>query len=434
MKKVNNFLENIFYIFLGALFLLPLERIGSFSYAGINIRISQILIILIFILYIIHGLIQKRLKLKLPKPLILYIFFILICLLSLIGAKEKMRGLIISAYLCFMILIPFVIVSVVDTRNKIDKSIKIILLSAFFFSLFGLFQFAGDMIGIPNSITGLSDRYVKEVLGFPRIQSTFIEPLYFANYLIIPLMLSAFFIIKKGNTRKNTALFVGILLFFLLTIALTVSKGALLSLAILLVGILLFQVRSVFSRENIPYLCFTMIFVIVATWGVASTLQSQPDFDKLYNKAYGIITGGSISEREGAYSVAVEAFQSNPILGIGIGGFGPYFAGYPVIAPDYGWAIANNEYLEVLSETGILGLTVFLLFILSILYYSYRAFKLSNDIYLKNILLALNFALVGVMIQYMTFSTLYIMHIWFLIGLILAIQQIIFERKEVSDV
>ena len=427
MEKKNNLLEKIFYTFCLAVFLLPLERIGSISYAGVNIRFSQILILLIFVLYFAYSLFQKKLEIKFPKPLVLYVLFIIVCLISLIGAKEKMRGLMISIFLSFMAIVPFVSVFVLDNKEKIKKVTKVLLISALLFSAFGIFQFFGDIIGLPNSITGLSDRYVKAVLGFPRIQSTFIEPLYFANYLIIPMMLTIFLALRKGNSKKNFYTFILLSIFFLIVTILTLSKGALASLAIVVLGIVIFQVRSIFSKENITYLLVTLLVIFSLGWMTISTLQSQPDFDKFYNKAYEIVMGGSVTERQEAYSVASEAYYSNPVIGIGVGNFGPYFSGYPVSAPDFGWPIANNEYLEIVSETGMVGLIFFLAFLLSILYYSYSAFKHSNDSFLKAVLLALNFALVGILIQYMTFSTLYIMHIWFLIGFILAIQQIIFE-------
>ncbi|PIP17655.1 MAG: hypothetical protein COX43_03140, partial [Parcubacteria group bacterium CG23_combo_of_CG06-09_8_20_14_all_35_9] len=45
-----------------------------------------------------------------------------------------------------------------------------------------------------------------------------------------------------------------------------------------------------------------------------------------------------------------------------------------------------------------------------------------EDLFLKTIMIALTIAFIGILIQYQTFSILYIMHIWFLIGFMIAVQ------------
>ncbi|HRY59880.1 MAG TPA: O-antigen ligase family protein [Patescibacteria group bacterium] len=331
-------------------------------------------------------------------------------------------------FLAFMTVVPYMTVFVIDNKLKLQKTIKVLLSSAVVFSIFGLFQFVGGMFGLPNAITGLSERYDKLVLGFPRIQSTFIEPLYFANYLMVPIMVALFFLMKKVEKKKSWY-FVLLFLLFIGVMVLTISKGAIASLAVVLVLIFIFQIRSIFSRTNIPYLLGIITFLVIVTGGMYAVLQSSIDFEKNYKKVYDVLTGGSITERQEAYDVALEAFNDNKLIGIGVGNFGPYFAGYPTSAPDYGWAIVNNQYLEILAELGLTGFMVFFIFILSIFYYSWKAYKKTKDLFLRTTLLALNFAFIGIMIQYLTFSTLYIMHIWVLIGLILATQQIVFKQS-----
>jgi O-antigen ligase len=425
----SSFSKKIFLVFLLVIFLLPLERIGSIMISGVNIRISQILVVLIFLAYLFYSFYKKELKIKISYPLVFYIIFLAVGLLSLCFAKDMWRGIVILAFLSFMILAPYVVIISLSTRRRLKIALYVLLASSFIFSIFGLFQFGGDMIGLSPSITGLASRYTKEVLGFPRIQSTFIEPLYFANYLLIPLLLSFFFILKRIDPKKNIY-FVIFFLVSLIAMILTISKGALLALAIIVFVILIFQIRSVFSKKNLPYLLSILLFVSLVGGIVYSSLSAKPDIEKYYKKAYDIVMGASISERQDAYVVAWEAFDKHPVIGIGVGNFGPYFSGYPINPPEFGWPITNNQYLEILSETGIVGFSTFMLFILSIFYYSVKAFRNTEDDFFKTVLLALNLAFLGVLIQYMTFSTLYIMHIWILIGLILATQQLVLNKND----
>lgn len=78
--------------------------------------------------------------------------------------------------------------------------------------------------------------------------------------------------------------------------------------------------------------------------------------------------------------------------------------------------IVNNETLELLSETGVIGLAAFLLFLIVL-------FRENTDHHADDaepIRTACIAALLGMLAQYQTFSTLYIMHVWFTIGLLLA--------------
>lgn len=254
MKYKKSFLQYLFYAVLLTIFLLPLERLGSFAVAGLTVRISQVLILLIFFLFILGSLYKKEFKIKLTSPLVTYIVFLCVALLSLTGAKETMLGLFVLVFLAFMFLVPYVFINLINLKRKLKIAIYTLLISAFVFSLFGFFQFFGDLIGLPPSITGLSYRYVGEVLGFARIQSTFIEPLYFANFLIIPLVLSFFLFIRRADV-KNNKYFILIFLISLISIVLTFSKGAIAAVALVAIGIVLFQVRSIFYRKKFA-LCF----------------------------------------------------------------------------------------------------------------------------------------------------------------------------------
>jgi O-antigen ligase len=121
-------------------------------------------------------------------------------------------------------------------------------------------------------------------------------------------------------------------------------------------------------------------------------------------------------------------------LGIGIGNFGPNVAGYPPSAPEEGWLIVNNEPLEILAETGILGFLSIILFLGCLFFRGlYAAFK-SKDLYLKIWLIGLLAVLLAFAVQYQTFSTLYITHIWVAIGLLAATQNIFQKNKGIKNV
>lgn len=92
--------------------------------------------------------------------------------------------------------------------------------------------------------------------------------------------------------------------------------------------------------------------------------------------------------------------------------------------PETGWAIVNNEPLEILAETGALGFAAFLFFLVTLALRTIQTIAQARDPFLRTILIGLLSASVGIFIQYQTFSTLYIFHIWFLIGLMVACMSI----------
>jgi O-antigen ligase len=100
----------------------------------------------------------------------------------------------------------------------------------------------------------------------------------------------------------------------------------------------------------------------------------------------------------------------------------------PAEIPEVGWFIVNNEYMEILAENGIVGLLVFLIILLTVFVRAIKAISKERDEFIKSVLIGLSLALFGILVQYLTFSTLYIFHIWFLIGFLSAVTYLSFKK------
>ncbi|GAH74752.1 unnamed protein product, partial [marine sediment metagenome] len=96
--------------------------------------------------------------------------------------------------------------------------------------------------------------------------------------------------------------------------------------------------------------------------------------------------------------------------------------------------IVNNEYLEILAESGILGLALFALIIIILIIRNIKAIIKAQDKFIKAILVGLLAAFIGILVQYNTFSILYVMHIWFTIGLMIAVQNIVLRNNKNNEV
>jgi O-Antigen ligase len=81
--------------------------------------------------------------------------------------------------------------------TDIWKNLQRLAIVLFGCSIFGLYQFFGDLVGIPTAFTLLREHYTKIVFGVPRVQGTAVEPLYFAGMLLIAIFVLVFWICER---------------------------------------------------------------------------------------------------------------------------------------------------------------------------------------------------------------------------------------------
>lgn len=423
-------LRNVELGWLLIIFFLPFERVPTFNLGGVDLKINTILGFITLIAWVLALMFNpKKYKVSpnaLAIPLLIFIFTMV---LSLAQAQAMARSLQVLFFILFTMGLSVLAVNMVQTKEILNKTIKTLFASALVVGIFGLFQFGGDVIGLPQSLTLLKTGYTSSVFGFPRIQAFSMEPLYLANYLLIPLMIGAAFFFNKTGPLKRWQL-VSLVSLLMINFVLTVSRGGYLGFigAAIVLGIIIF--RKVLTWKNIVY---GLLIIVVVGYGVAFAL-SRGDV-RATNEFIGHVMladlkrGESIQGRLATFRRAMQAVHESPILGIGIGNYGPWNKFYPPYTPPTGWDIVNNQYLETLAETGIVGLSAFGLFIFVLIVRSFFALKYVKDKYLSSVLVGLLAAFIGVLIQYNFMSTLYIIHFWILIGLLIAVQNIIFKTK-----
>lgn len=406
-----------------AAFFLPFERLGAVELSGLTVRISQLLIIVTFLSWLGSGFLRKKIQLPRNELFWFIIAFLTVNLLSLLNAVNLQRSLIVFFYTVFTLSVVLIVPMIIREKKIMEQVIRALLAGFVVVCVFGIYQFLGDMIGLPQSLTGLRDIYTKNILGFTRVQSTALEPLYFANYLLIPLGIIAVLFLRKTGPWKPWVL---ALLFALggVNLVLTVSRGGYIALFVML-GILgAWQFRRLFTWRNIAY--STVIIISIA--GLTLTFFSGVvgDFVQHTGNLFG---GASYEERVETISLAWESFYLHPLVGTGVGGFGPVASIHPFTKPSDGWKIVNNESLELLAETGILGLLSFIMIVSVVFGRSFTAVRESRDDYLTALPIAFSVTFAGILVQYQTFSVLYIMHVWFLVGLMVSAWNLTRETK-----
>lgn len=425
-------LRSPFVGLLAVVFFLPFERLGAYESTAGTIRASQVIALLTLGVWAFQKLMRATRDGRRNPLLLPFAAFLVVNIVGLTVAENDARALTVFLLTAFSIGVSLLIPELVTTTQRLRIVVGTLLVSGALVSIFGLFQFLGDMAGLPATITGLRELYTKDVFGFPRVQSTALEPLYFANYLLLPLgCLYALFLARRSPFPRWLTL--GLLALLALNLALTVSRGGYLGFVAMALVVTMLGLREFLRlRTALPLVVGALLVVA----GVFQALRYQDvagiNIETFTAHIQNAFWGASYNERIETFEQAVAAFRSSPLIGVGPGNFGPWVAQHPLLEPEGGWRIVNNETLELLAETGILGFLGMGFALFMLLLRSVKAFRASHDQETRAILLGLFGAAAGVFVQYQTFSTLYIMHVWVMIGLLVATQNLLLygERRD----
>lgn len=414
---------------LALIFFLPFEKFPSITIGGIDWRLNHLIGGLLIITTLIFALIHPQKKLSFGGIGWLSAIFALALFTSIGVAVDQTRALIILVFILFMLGVYLAVIYNLDNLSRLWQAIKILFISAGVVVAFGFFQFAGDMIGLPTSLTLLHPAYTNAVFGFPRIHVFSGEPLYLGNYLLIPAAVGLALLLGRGRINRSlvgvvTAGAVAILI-------LTLSRGAIVGFIASLLVVIVLLFKKLLEVKNLGRMLLIGILGVVIVIGIFWRLDpnlGERFTNQLLVKDWG--KGESTVGRLNSYENAWQIFRDNPVRGIGLGNYGPWLINYPSEPKGRGWDIVNNEYLELASETGIIGLGAFLLLIVGMIWLAIRAYLRTTDETLKALIVGLLAAVVGILVQYNFFSTLYIFHVWAAFGLLVAASLIALNKSD----
>lgn len=419
------------------LLFLPFGLYPSFEAFGATVRLSQ-LAGLALIGVLLPDIWRKR-RDWLRLPWVLLLLFTAVSVLSSFWATSRAEGFITTSFYAFVFMLAYVVSKTFSLKDS-ELYKGVVYGSGIFIVAFCVFQFIGDSVGVGQSYTLLLKPYTKEIFGFPRIQGFSLEPLYLANFLLIPFSLG---LAEYVFSRKKAALILTSI--FFVTIILTIARGAYLSVAAI---ILICLAALVFKRQYRRFwtvLAMAIAGVVVSAGIIISsgaitrsqitqtivpensrpnlpTQEVSPEGNarRLANHVESFSSDMSYQDRIKTLRKALQLGVESPVFGVGPGNFGPYVvANAPADYVDSA-QVVNNEPAELLAETGVVGLLLVLSFAIylarSAVMRSYKSYGQDSNIWFYGTSLML----LGFAVQWQTFSTLYITHIWVMIGIFLA--------------
>ncbi len=408
------------------------ERFPTFEVSGLTLKVSFIFGLSLILAWFWQNFKIAKIKKIKFRPKLLYQILFAFWLVNLIALLLNLSFRSIEVFLlisfCFVL---FLVLSNVRIGQKnIQKISLVIIWGSFIICLFAFWQYFADLGGISLKWTILQEHYTLKIFGFPRVHATFLEPLLMANFLLIPICLLVGLWLKK---QIKTKLFIPLLIIFLIVFILTISRGAYLAIFSAGIVLIVFSFKEIFKWRKILLLLLILATSCLIAFGMIRVAGSQALTN--FVEHGGEVAkrpeqqGFSTAHRLMTFKIASQAFKEHPVFGIGPGNFGSYYDNHPMeLLPESEQQTVNNQYLEILAENGILGLAAFVLFLIILFVRSWRAYKITTNPFLSAFIIGGSAALFGILVQYNFFSTLYIIYIWFLMGLLVSIQEIVLTR------
>ena len=348
-----------------------------------NIIAEFILILLIFFLFIDFN---KKFffdTLK-NKVILIFISFYIIATISAIFSDFWLTGIkssILNLRFIFFIIIAYFILQ--ENQNKLIFFFKILTVLLIFLSLDGIFQyfFNFNLLGM-NKVHEIR---VSGVFGKKLVLGSFLSKIY-------PLYLSLYFYLAY-NLKKILKASIYIVT-FLVTVAIVISgeRAALYHYLLFIFLIILFVLPQIKSKN---YFFLTLIFISIFV--LQLFLNNQSYKKRLLNPVTNFLSHGILFTpyHQEHFETAIKIFLNNKIIGSGPNTFRfkcldfvddqKFSQGINACATH-----PHNTYLQLLSETGILGFfSIFILFIFfcikycKIFFHSYKKNFILNNSYLS---------------------------------------------------
>ncbi len=341
---------------------------------GIDLASGRVLILLIFAAWILKSFGEKRFFIPNVPQTWLILIFLFLSSLSILVAEDLERAF--RKILVFLSIFPlyFLIISIIDNKEKLKKIIRLIFISAAAISFIGLVQFFVQFVvgfekisnfwaeiiaplfygrAFTAQIITTPSWYVNiEGITYLRAFSFFPDPHMFSFYigLVLPIAIALLFYKSKKAIFWNLAFGIFICLLFIVN-CLSFSRGGYLGMMFGILAVCLLLRKKIITKK-----LFITLLIIFMAFGfflaenpVAARFLSIFDFGE----------GSNIGRIE-TWKEAMKVVQDNPILGVGIGNYSYEIeptASYR--APIY----AHNTYLDIAGEMGLFTLAVWLLLI-----------------------------------------------------------------------
>jgi O-antigen ligase len=265
----------------------------------------------------------------------------------------------------FALLIYFAAVLVfTDTPKRLRLLVRTIAVFGFFLAIFGLTQ----------SFTSPARVYWMRELPQSQAFGPFINRHHFAGYMELALALPLGLVFTGAIEKEKKFIYLFAAGLMAVALVMTNSRGGIISL----LAEILFLVATMGlrrrrhkkrSEKHQPRLKSAAIkaglalALVVALFGGVVLLGGEDALTRLVGS---VNTDDPTTGRAHFWNVTVEIIKTHPWLGTGLGAFGVVYTGFDSRNGIYRLEQAHNDYLQVLSDGGIIGAIIGLFFVVNL--------------------------------------------------------------------
>ncbi|MFQ5434934.1 MAG: O-antigen ligase family protein, partial [Anaerolineae bacterium] len=399
---------------------------------------GQIILLLTAAAWLAQGLSRKRIQLHLTGLLVPLGLFVLVTAVTVVNAISIPVGLRELLKWVEMGVLLVIVVERVDGRaSRIYLLLSMLLLPGVLQAAFAFWQFA--LRGSGPAHFQINERLF-------RAYGTFMQPNPLGGYINLTALLAlgtllGFVVVGWQNRglRRNwgiIALLVGTVGVTGLGLLASWSRGAWLGFAAALPALLFFWPRKRWHGF------WLLVGTAIVGGGLLLTavqfhLLPSTILDRLTGFQDDLVLGDvrgeditnsnfSVLERLAHWQAAVGMARDHLWLGVGFGNYEPAYADYALINWPAPLGHAHNFYLNMLAETGVIGLGVYLLFWTAVFVQIIRLLEVS-DWRDRGILLGLLAAWTAVSIHHLV-DKLYVNNIYIHMGVMFGLQQVLAQK------
>ncbi len=381
-----SYLEKVLYFIIFFIpFLYAVDRIRDVDISFLRVVISFLFIFFIFyLLYKNKPIVLDRFK---NKQTYFFILFFLWTFISSFWAVNSVWGARKSLFFATIIPVYFLVIYLINSKEKINKIAKFFIMGGFVASLIGILQFLSQFIFSLDKIYNFwaykismflygqnfgsvviqNQSWFVNISGkdYFRAISLFPDPHTFALYLgiLIPFTIGFFFY----NNKKDKVFYILQIITMFLAFLFTFSRGGYFGFLISLLFISGFSLWHFKIKLNKKFLSAAAFISLILIFIFVNSVFGER-----------LLSSFSLSDvsntgRIQIWKTSTEAFLQNPIFGTGLGNLPIFFDPTASVKSPIN---AHNTYLDILSELGLAGFFLFLmLFVYSFKFLSFKKDK-----------------------------------------------------------
>ncbi len=236
------------------------------------------------------------------------------------------------------------------------------------------FGFCLAILGLTQSFTSPDKVYWLREMPQAQAFGPFINRHHFAGYMELALALPLGLVFSGAIEREKKFIYLFVAGLMSVALIMTNSRGGLISLVaevLFLVATMNFRRRhrkkeSEAKNQRLRSAALKAglaLALIVSMFGGVVLLGGEEALTRMVGS---VNTDDPTTGRAHFWSVTVDIIKTHPVLGIGLGAFSVVYTGYDSRNGTYRLEQAHNDYLQVLSDGGIVGALIGLFFLVAL--------------------------------------------------------------------